>query len=357
MKVVIAGGGTGGHLFPGVAIAEELRQRGHEMLFIGTAKGIEARYCEKEGWPLALIEVTGIKGKGMNTALRSAFAMPKAIWQARRILQRVAADCVVGVGGYASGPVGLATLSLGKPLYLLEQNSVPGITNRVLGRVARQIFGTFEEARQFFPIERYRLTGNPLRRAVREAFSREKRLEAPDTLLIVGGSQGAHGVNTLVSDALIELHRNGRAVPTLHQCGHADFEALEQKYRSAQVKVELLPFIDRMEHAYRRTRLVIGRAGATTISELLALGLPSVLIPLPNAADDHQSKNAAEIAAAGAAVVCSQATTTGASLAVEISSLFFDSVRLAKMSAAALGAARRDAHTEIADAIVGASVA
>ncbi len=351
MKVVIAGGGTGGHLFPGVALAEELRARGHEILFIGTANGIEARYCKKAGWPLELISVRGIKGAGAAGALRGALAVPGAILQSRRLLRHFAADVVVGVGGYASGPVGLAAISLGLPLFLLEQNSVPGITNRVLGRAAKQIFGTFAGARRFFPESRYALVGNPLREAVRSALA-GNRVKTPDRLLIVGGSQGARGVNLLVSDALIELHRAGRMPPTVHQCGTADFETLRKKYVDAGLAIELVPFIDDMASAYRSARLVIGRAGATTISELLALGLPSMLIPLPTAADDHQTKNADEIAQQGAARLLPQQTTTASELAASIVALLNDEQQLRQMREAALRLARPDAHARIADAIL-----
>ncbi len=352
MKILIAGGGTGGHLFPGVALAEELRARGHVVTFVGTASGIEARYCVKEGWPLELITVSGLKGKGAWGALRGLRAVPGAILQSRRIIKRLGAEAVVGVGGYASGPVGVAALAAGLPLFLLEQNSVPGLTNRLLGRGAKQIFGAFEGARRFFPSARYVLTGNPLRRAVRDGL-RHDAAGARDTLLIVGGSQGARGVNNLVSDALIGLGARGVKLRVVHQCGTPDAEALAQKYAAAQVELELVPFIERMADAYGKARLVIGRAGAMTLSELLALGLPSLLIPLPTAADDHQTKNAEELVALGAAELCAQQTTTADELAGKIEALYFDPVRLARMSAAALAASKRDAHVEIADAITG----
>lgn len=355
MKVVIAGGGTGGHLFPGIALAEELKARGHDVLFVGTQSGIEARVCPRDGWPLELITVSGIKGKGVFGALGGIAAVPRAVWQSRGILRRFGADAVVGVGGYASGPVGLAALGIGTPLYLLEQNSVPGITNRVLGRGARRVFGTFEGARRFFPSERFVLSGNPLRRAVRDALTADTTRARATRLLIVGGSQGARGVNNLVRDALIALHRRGVVLPVTHQCGNADLEALRAEYAEAGVAIDLQPFIEKMADAYATAKLVIGRAGATTISELLALGLPSLLIPLPTAADDHQTKNAEEIAALGAAIVCPQKTTTADALAQQLEALFNDPATLATMSQAALGAAKRDAHAAIADAIANSS--
>lgn len=355
MNIAIAGGGTGGHLFPGIALAEELVDRGHRVLFIGTAQGIEARVCPRDGWPIELITVSGIKGKGLLGALGGVFAVPRAIAQSRSILRQFAADVVVGVGGYASGPVGLAATMMRTPLYLLEQNSVPGITNRTLGRVARGVFGTFAGAASYFPKETYHLVGNPIRKSVRESLARTAS-HSRDTLLIVGGSQGARGVNRIVGDALIELQKSGAAFPVVHQCGKADFDELKAKYQTAGLgKVELQPFFDNMADVYAKARLVIARAGATTIAELTLLGLPAFLIPFPEAADDHQTKNADEIAAAGAARVLPQATTTPSELAARVRELYFDKAGLAKMANAARGQSHPDAHKLIADAITARS--
>jgi UDP-N-acetylglucosamine--N-acetylmuramyl-(pentapeptide) pyrophosphoryl-undecaprenol N-acetylglucosamine transferase len=356
MRVIIAGGGTGGHLFPGLAVAEELRARGHEVRFVGTGKGIEARAVPAAGYALDLIDIAGIKRRGLTGAMSGLWRVPKAMNQSRRILKRERPDIVVGVGGYASGPMVLAAALSGRPTAILEQNSVPGFTNRTLGRFTRTVFGAFETARAAFPRKKYRLVGNPVRKRVRDilagvAGSGNGAGSRGDGVLVVGGSQGAHAVNELVCDAMKILHAIGHAPRLVHQTGAADRDDLVRRYAEAGVDAEVCAFIDDMGAAYRRAALVIARAGASTLAELTLIGKPAILIPLPTAADDHQTVNARELADAGAALVLPQRQTSPAQLAETMRTLLDDAAARARMSAAARTLGRPTAHADIADAL------
>ena len=351
MKIVIAGGGTGGHLFPGIAVAEELVARGHQVRFVGTARGIEARVCPRDGWELDLIDVAGLKGGGLLGLLKGLYRVPRALLQSRKILRREKPDLVIGVGGYASGPMVLAAALGGVPTAILEQNSVPGITNRILGRVVRRVFGSFAAAERFFPRQKYALVGNPVRGRVRLGLAAVAETPVERGLLVVGGSQGARKVNELVAGAMERLQQEGKAPRILHQTGEADQAAIAARYATAHIVGEARAFIDDMASAYRGARLAVTRAGASTLAELTALGVPSILIPLPTAADDHQTVNAAELADAGAAVLSIQKDTTPESLAALIGELLADEARLGRMSDAARRLAKPHAHRVIVDAL------
>ena len=370
MKLVIAGGGTGGHLFPGLAVAEELRRRGgNEVVFVGTARGIEARAVPKQNFPLELIDVGGLKGGGVVGVARGLLRVPRAILQSRAILRRVRPDLVVGVGGYASGPLVLAAWLMGVPTAILEQNSVPGFTNRVLGRLVRAVFAAFGEAAAYFPAHKVRLAGNPIRAAFVAALGdgdaapqgTDAALQSVDaagpdaamhktkTLLVCGGSQGAHAVNELVAAAMEHLAAAGRAPRIIHQTGAADRAAVAERYAKAGVAGEVREFIDDMASAYRAADLIVARAGATTIAELTALGRAALFIPLPTAADDHQTVNARVLERAGAARVLPQRGLVAEDLATAISTLLEDDAGRAKMAAAARALGRPHAASEIAD--------
>jgi UDP-N-acetylglucosamine--N-acetylmuramyl-(pentapeptide) pyrophosphoryl-undecaprenol N-acetylglucosamine transferase len=354
MKLLIAGGGTGGHLFPGVAIADELRARdpAAPIRFVGTRRGIEARVLPGLGWEVDFIEVSGLKTVGVLGALRGLFRLPRAYWQARRVVKAFAPDVVIGVGGYASGPVVLAARMRGIPTAICEQNSIPGLTNKLLGRAARRVFLSFDESRRFFKAKKIEMTGNPVRRALVE-----KLLAPPDAtprhddrlhVLVSGGSQGAIAVNELASGALAAIAKQ-RPLAIVHQTGEKDLDATTARYRDAGVAADCRAFITDMASAYRDADLVIGRSGATTVAELAIAGVPAVFIPYPTAADNHQVLNAREMVAKGAALLFEQAALTADSFAKQLAPLFADDARRAAMAAAMRSLARPDAAKQIVD--------
>jgi UDP-N-acetylglucosamine--N-acetylmuramyl-(pentapeptide) pyrophosphoryl-undecaprenol N-acetylglucosamine transferase len=351
-RVLIAGGGTGGHLFPALALAEELTSRGAAVRFVGTAHGIEARAVPKAGYALDLITVSGLKRTGLGGALRGLAKLPVALWQSLRIVGAFDPDVVVGVGGYASGPVLVAALVRGRPTAILEQNSIPGVTNRILGRLVRRAYIALEPARAWFPAAKTVLLGNPVRRAIREAAAEPRAPGAPARVLVVGGSQGAHAINENVAGAVELLARRGRTLALVHQTGAADAGPIAARYAAlggAAGELTAREFIDDMAAAYARADLVVGRAGATTIAELGAVGRPAVLVPFPFAADDHQTVNARVLEQAGAACVLPQAELTPARLADTLERLLADDVGRARMAAAMRELGRPAAAAAIAD--------
>jgi UDP-N-acetylglucosamine--N-acetylmuramyl-(pentapeptide) pyrophosphoryl-undecaprenol N-acetylglucosamine transferase len=350
MTIIIAGGGTGGHLFPGIAVAEELTARGHTVRFVGTEKGIEARAVPKAGYALDLIDISGLKAKGWKGTLSGLWRVPKAMGQSRAILKRESPDVVVGVGGYASGPMVLAAALGGRPTAILEQNSVPGFTNRTLGRFVKVVFGAFKTAEKSFAAKKYRLVGNPVRKHVREVLAAAGG-GAGEGVLVVGGSQGAHAVNELVFDAMRLLSSIGQAPRIVHQTGEKDREDFARRYAEAGITAEVRAFIDDMGAAYRAAAVVVARAGASTLAELTMIGKPAILIPFPFAADDHQTVNARELADAGAAQLLVQSTTTPTELAETMRHLLEDRDARRKMSDASRALGKPKAHVEIADAI------
>jgi UDP-N-acetylglucosamine--N-acetylmuramyl-(pentapeptide) pyrophosphoryl-undecaprenol N-acetylglucosamine transferase len=335
MRLIIAGGGTGGHLYPGIAVAEEVTAAGGEVLFVGTTRGIEARVVPAAGYPLELLAVSGIKRMGLVRTLQGLGRVPVALAKSLSIVRKWKPDVVLGVGGYASGPMVLAAALAGYPTAIQEQNSVPGFTNRTLGRFARAVFIAFEAARSFFPARKVALVGNPVRRKFVESARAQGTLPA-GSVLVVGGSQGARAVNDLVIAAAEVLAGQGKLPPLVHQTGAADADRCLERYRSLGLaeRVSVRPFIEDMAGTLAAAGLVVGRAGALTLAELAIVGRPAVLIPLPTAADDHQSKNAAEFGQAGAAVVLDQNQATGAALAELLSTLLADSRRRESMAAA-----------------------
>jgi len=352
MRLLIAGGGTGGHLFPGVAIAEELRARepAAEILFVGTRRGIEARVLPDLGWPLEFIDVSGLKTVGTAGAVRGLFRLPRALWQARRVIKRFRPDAVIGVGGYASGPVVLAARLRGIATAICEQNSIPGLTNRLLGRVARAVFLSFDESRRFFKPKKIVMSGNPVRRGLVQQLlgAAPEPADASAHVLVCGGSQGAVAVNELASRALIELAKDMK-LAIVHQTGEKDRDATAARYAEAGVTAECHAFIKDMATAYRRADLIIGRAGATTVAELAIAGKPAVLIPYPHAADNHQELNAREMADKGAALMFRQADLTAAALATALRPLLADRNRRATMGSAMKALAKPGAASAVID--------
>ena len=343
MRLMIAGGGTGGHLFPGIAIAEELRAQHPDaaVRFVGTKRGIEARVVPAQGWELDTIEVSGLKTVGLLGALRGVLRLPRALWQARRVLKAFRPDAVIGVGGYASGPVVLMARLRGIPTAICEQNSIPGLTNKILGKLVRRVFLAFEETRRFFKAKKILMTGNPVRR---ELVAKLRAGRAPDAdrlhVLVCGGSLGAVAVNELASEALIALAKE-RPLAIVHQTGDKDADKIRARYADAGVAADVSAFITDMASAYLGADLIVCRAGATTVAELAIAGKPAIFVPYPFAADDHQTRNAREMAERGAALCFPQAELTADKLADAIRSL--DPARRTAMSTAMQAFAKPEA--------------
>lgn len=357
MRLLIAGGGTGGHLFPGVAIAEELRARepGAAVRFVGTRRGIEARVLPELGWELSLIEVSGLKTVGALGALRGLARLPRALWQARRIVREFRPEAVIGVGGYASGPVVLMARLAGVPTAICEQNSIPGLTNKILGRFVRRVFVSFDATRRFFQPGKTTLSGNPVRRGlVQQLLEAQPRAGtatdagAPVHVLVSGGSLGAVAVNALAADALIALSRT-TPLAIVHQTGDKGLDETVRRYAAAGVAAECHAFIKDMAAAYQRADVIIGRAGATTVAEIAITGVPAVFIPYPFAADNHQELNARAMADAGAALMFKQSELTAERLADALRPLLADAARRAEMGAKMKALARPTAAATVVD--------
>lgn len=356
MRLIVAGGGTGGHLFPGIAVAEEFLSRdpANEVLFVGTERGIEARQLPRLGYRLACIEASGLKGRGLLGQLRSLWRLLHGYAQSRQILKEFHPDLVLGVGGYASAPLVLAARGMQIPRFIHEQNAVPGLTNRLLSRVAELVFTSLPEGQRHLPAERTLLTGNPLRRAIREACL-QPAATADDgchRLLVFGGSAGAHSINQAMAAALPELRGLAASLRILHQTGEADREFVAAAYAAAGLQAEVVPFIDDMAAAYRWADLVLCRAGATTIAEVTATGKACLFIPYPYAADDHQRRNAEALVNRGAGRMLLDHQLAGGALAVELQRLLTAPEELAALGRAARELARPDAARLIVDAML-----
>jgi len=354
MRVLIAGGGTGGHLYPGLAVAAELcgRVPGSEVTFVGTAAGIEARVIPREGYPLELIRSGGLKGKSVVALLRGLALLPLSAWDAWSVLRRRRPQLVLGVGGYSSGPVVALAALRGVPTMLLEQNAVPGLTNRLLARVVTAAAVTYEESLRWFRNGQGFVSGNPVRAqfgrtapATRDASGGSR----PVRVLVFGGSQGAHAINDAMSAAAPLLAASGASISVVHQTGPRDVEPVRDAYRKAGLDAQVEAFFFDMDQQMAVADIAVCRAGATTLAELAMAQLPALLIPLPTATDDHQRWNAAAFAGKQAAVLIEQRDLTGASLAREILALAGDAPRLGRMRAALAGCARPDAARLIVD--------
>ncbi|ADO74019.1 undecaprenyldiphospho-muramoylpentapeptide beta-N-acetylglucosaminyltransferase [Stigmatella aurantiaca] len=354
MKVLIAGGGTGGHLFPGIALAEEVVTRHHanEVVFVGTERGLEARVVPQAGFPLEFIQAQGLKGKGFLQLIKGLLALPMALLASFRILNRHKPDVVVGVGGYASGPVVLAAWLLGIPTAVQEQNALPGLTNKVLGKFVKVVFTAFEGARSFFPEGKVHLVGNPIRRKLMDNYLRSHVAHEHFTVLVFGGSLGARGLNQRMVDALDHLGDLKEQIRFVHQTGKNDLEMVRKGYADRGFQAEVVEFIDDMSAVYARADLVVCRAGATTLAELTVCKKASILVPFPFATDDHQAVNARALVDAGAAVMFREAELTGEKLAAEIRLLKNEPMRLKQMEKKAGLLGRPEASKELADVCV-----
>ncbi len=353
MKFLIAGGGTGGHLYPGVALAEEIttRGQGNEVLFVGTQRGIEARVIPDLGYALECIEVRGLKGSGLLRLVMGLFRLPLALFQSWRILHKFRPDVAIGVGGYASGPVLLAAWLTGVPTAVLEQNMVPGITNRILGRLVQAVYVMFEDRGGHFPKRKVFPLGNPIRRQLLDNFLKS-RIESNGrfNILVLGGSQGAHALNLRMVEAANYFGELEDDVQIVHQTGAKDEELVRKGYAELGAHAEVRAFIENMSEAYRRADLVVCRAGATTLAEVMVAKKASILIPYPYAADNHQEMNAQSLVDAGAALMLVERSLDGGQLAATILELAKDPERLLKMEQAASRSGRPEAAREIVDA-------
>ena len=354
-RIVIAGGGTGGHLFPGIAVAKELLSRHPkaQITFAGTARGIEARVIPREGFELDVIRSGGLKGKSIADRARGAALLPVSVADAWAVVSKRQPDLVIGVGGYSSGPVVLTAALRGVPTMLLEQNAVPGLTNRLLARVVKAAAVTFDSTQAFFGSKAF-LSGNPVRPEFLAAAGSQKESADDDQtsgirILVFGGSQGAHAINLAMVEAAARLATGGLRLRLTHQTGERDVDMVRAAYREAGLQAAVEPFLYDMGRQLAEADLIVCRAGATTLAEITAAGRAAVLIPLPTATDDHQRKNAEALANAGAADLLLQKDMTGAVLADRILTLARDGGRRRRMASAAHRLARPDAARVIVD--------
>ena len=349
MRVILAGGGTGGHVIPALAIARELRDLYNaEILFIGTSRGIENRLVPADGFSLKLIEVGALKKVSLLRRLKTLFALPWAVVVASRLLRDYRPDVVIGVGGYASGPAMLAAILSRVPTLAFEPNLVPGFANRVVARFVSAAAVHFEQSAHFF--RRAQVTGVPVRR---EFFQiPERPSHARPTLLIFGGSQGSHAINQAVIGALPGLVAALPDLHIVHQTGERDYTFAEAEYlrttMGTGLSAEVSPFIDDMPRAFAAADLIVSRSGASTVAEIAAAGKASIFIPFPHAADDHQRRNAEALAQAGAALVIAESDLTPDRLVQSVGALLADRARVAQMGKAARSLSHPDAAREIA---------
>jgi UDP-N-acetylglucosamine--N-acetylmuramyl-(pentapeptide) pyrophosphoryl-undecaprenol N-acetylglucosamine transferase len=352
LRVVIAGGGTGGHLYPGIAVARELLARvpGATVSFAGTAGGIEARVVPREGFPLDVIRSGGLKGKSAIGRLRGLGLLPLGGADAWALLSRRRPHLVIGVGGYSSGPVVAVAAMRGIPTLLLEQNAAPGLTNRMLAPFVRAAAVTYETTLPYFRGKGF-VSGNPVRSTFLggDAAAAADVPGAPVGVLIFGGSQGAHGINVAAVEAAPELAGAGARLAVTHQSGERDLEMVREGYLRAGLAARVEPFLYEMDREMKAAQVIVCRSGATTLAELAVAGRAAVLVPLPTATDDHQRKNAEVLARAGAAEVIDQRELTGARLAAAVLALVDDPDRRSRMAAAARRLGRPDAACVIVD--------
>jgi UDP-N-acetylglucosamine--N-acetylmuramyl-(pentapeptide) pyrophosphoryl-undecaprenol N-acetylglucosamine transferase len=346
-------GGTGGHVFPALAVAERLRADGVDVFWIGTRRGMEARLVPQRGFAMEWIGIEGLRGKGMATLALAPFRLAAALWQAARILRRRRPAAVLGMGGFASGPGGLMARVLRLPLVIHEQNRVPGLTNQWLARIAARVFEAFPGS--FPPARRAVACGNPVRSEIAIVPPPEERLAGrlqgpgPRRLLVLGGSLGAQALNRTLPFALAQIPE-GLRPQVRHQAGERTLAEAEQGYVQAGVAAEVTAFIADMATAYGWADLAVCRAGALTVSELAAVGLPAILVPYPHAVDDHQTGNARFLSEAGAARLVTQAELTPETLARHLTELLGDPALLLTMARAARAKAQPDAAGRVAAA-------
>ena len=345
----MAGGGTGGHVVPLLAVARELKTRGHHCVFIGTRAGFEAKLVPAAGFPLEFIEIGGLKRVGAVRTIRTLAQLPLSVLKVLRMLNKFQPAAVFSLGGYAAGPVVLASLRKRLPLIVMEPNAMPGLTNRQVGRFVTRALLSFPEAAQFFPRGKSEITGLPVRP---EFFTiPPKAREARLTILITGGSQGSRTLNQAAAGSWRYFREAGFPVRFIHQTGAAAHAAVAKKFAESGMEGEVLPFIDDMPGAFRSADLVICRAGAGAVAELAAAGKPSILVPLPHAADQHQLRNAEAFDKAGAARLVLDPDMDGGRFFEEVGKLHSQPELLKRMSDRARTFAHPDAARRAADVL------
>jgi UDP-N-acetylglucosamine--N-acetylmuramyl-(pentapeptide) pyrophosphoryl-undecaprenol N-acetylglucosamine transferase len=348
-KLLVMAGGTGGHVFPGLAVADHLTKHGWQVQWLGTANRMEAQLVPKHGYKIDFIDVAGVRGNGIIRLLKAPFQIIKSFFQARKVIKQFSPNVVLGMGGFASGPGGIAAWSSGIPLVLHEQNAVPGLTNKILAKFAQQVLTGFN---QTFPAQlkatesKYLWVGNPVREAF-NVIAAKLQTDSPIRILVVGGSLGAQVLNQEVPKALVNLAN----YEVRHQCGAGHMIQVEQAYKEqigdkAQWYVE--EFITDVSAAFCWADIVICRAGALTVAEISAAGRASIFVPLPHAVDDHQTKNARALADIGAALLCPQQNLLKGELVELLQSLFASPNRLVKMGNLARTLAKHDATEKVA---------
>ncbi len=351
MKVLIAAGGTGGHIYPGIAVAKEILRRDEEseILFVGTSRGLETKIVPENGFQLSLINSAGLKNVGFAGKLKGLAVLPKSFLEARSLIKSFKPDVVIGAGGYVSGPVLLMASLMKVPTLVMDSNALPGFTNRQLARFVDKAALTFEEAVSFFGSKGV-VTGNPVRK---EFFEIEPKTRGHKlNVLLFGGSQGARAINNTMVDALEHLSEYHDRLEITHQTGEADCSRIKEEYsRAGFGDSDVRPYISEMVREFEKTDLIISRAGATTCAELAAAGKAAIMIPLPTAADDHQRKNAEALQTAGAARMILQSELNGERLANEIIEFINAPEKLVEMEKAAKNLARKDAAEATADII------
>jgi UDP-N-acetylglucosamine--N-acetylmuramyl-(pentapeptide) pyrophosphoryl-undecaprenol N-acetylglucosamine transferase len=349
VRILIVGGGTGGHLFPAIALAEAFMKKDleNQVNFVVTQRALDSKILGEQGFSFRTLKVEGIKGKGLAGKIQSMIQLPQAFRSSLKIIEEIQPKVILGVGGYVTGPVVLASWWKHIPCAIQEQNSIPGMTNRLLGKVVDRIFLAFEESATYFPKKRCRITGNPIRKEFQEVSARLVSLDGPLTLLILGGSQGAHRINQAMTEALDELVPWKDDLYFIHQTGEKDEKAVSQAYREKGFQHQVTAFISDMVWAYRQSDMIIGRAGAMTLSEITALGKPSLLIPFPFAANNHQEHNARSLVNAGAAEILLESEIKPGALSNRIRSWLTDREKLIHMGKMAGALGRRQAAEEI----------
>lgn len=333
MKILIAAGGTGGHLFPGIALAEEFLRRDKEnsILFTGSGRDLEKNILTGRGFQLKQINVEGIKGKGVIKVIKALLKIFGSIVQSSRIIRNFSPDVVIGVGGYASGPVVIAAHFAGIKTVITEQNVIPGMTNRILGKFVDKACITFFETARWFSQKKVELTGNPIRSGFSLPVNTEGRRSAKFTIFIFGGSQGAHSINMAMLDSLGFFEQIKDSLKIIHQTGNKDFEEISRGYKKYGMDATVMPFVDDMVSLYQSADLLVCRAGATSLAEITAMGKASILVPFPSAANDHQMKNALKLKETGAAEIVPDKDLSGKLLSEIIIRFFRNPKKIEEM--------------------------